>query len=117
MKNRIRPWEALMLLFTAALSALMLLLPPREAGTYTERGAASEGYEASAANGLINVNTAGAGELDLLPGIGPAKAAEIIGYRQEHGPFESVDELLEVPGIGEATLDGIAGYICLEDDE
>lgn len=53
---------------------------------------------------LINVNTATAAELDTLPYIGPSKAAAIIAYRQQHGAFTQVDDLLQVPGIGEATL-------------
>jgi competence protein ComEA len=48
----------------------------------------------------LNLNTATATELDALPGIGPAKAAAILQYRREHGPFAAVDELAGVPGFG-----------------
>lgn len=61
----------------------------------------------------ININTATASELDTLPGIGPAKAAAIIQYRTEHGPFQHVDELLEVPGIGEKTLQNLRDLITV----
>ncbi|MDE7263021.1 MAG: helix-hairpin-helix domain-containing protein [Oscillospiraceae bacterium] len=54
--------------------------------------------------GPIDINTAGADELQKLTGIGPALAQRIIDYRTEHGPFQSVEELLEVKGIGEANL-------------
>jgi competence protein ComEA len=52
----------------------------------------------------VNVNTAPAGELESLPGIGPSKAAAIIQYRTDNGPFASVDELQKVPGIGAKTV-------------
>lgn len=50
------------------------------------------------------MSTADAAALDSLPGIGPATAAAIIAYREEHGPFQSVDELENVSGIGPATM-------------
>ena len=53
----------------------------------------------------VDVNTADVDELDTLYGIGPALAQRIIDYREEHGPFNSLEELLEVKGIGEATLE------------
>lgn len=52
----------------------------------------------------IDVNTATAEQLDTLPGIGPAKAAAILAWRAEHGPFPSPEALEAVPGIGPATL-------------
>ncbi|MBB6341790.1 competence protein ComEA [Pseudomonas fluvialis] len=63
---------------------------------------ASESAQAS----LININTADAATLDReLNGIGAVKAKAIVEYRDANGPFASVDELLEVKGIGAATLD------------
>lgn len=55
--------------------------------------------------GPVDVNTAGLDELQRLKGIGPVLAQRIIDYREEHGPFQSVEDLLEVKGIGEATLE------------
>lgn len=62
----------------------------------------------------IPVNTADVYELDRLPGIGPAKAQAIVDYRTQHGPFQSTDQLLEVSGIGQATLEGLLDYITLD---
>lgn len=52
--------------------------------------------------GLLSLNKASAVELEALPGIGPALAGRIVEYRDQHGPFRSVEELQNVPGIGEA---------------
>jgi competence protein ComEA len=63
------------------------------------------------ASGKINLNTATRGELESLPGIGPVLAQRIIDYREEHGPFQSVDELLNVDGIGPALLEKIRDLV------
>ncbi len=49
----------------------------------------------------VNLNTATKDDLVALPGIGPAKAQAIVDYRNQHGPFRSIDELRKVKGIGE----------------
>ena len=77
-----------------------------------------EGVPVSGAEPLpVNVNTADAQELRLLPGIGEVKAAAILEYRLEHGPFSDVAGLLEVPGLGEATLEGFRDYVCVDTQE
>lgn len=56
--------------------------------------------------GPVNINHSGAGELETeLVGIGPDKAAAIIQYRQDHGPFASVDDLVNVKGVGQKTIE------------
>ena len=52
----------------------------------------------------IDINTATAGQLEGLKGIGPKKAAEIVKYREVNGPFKSVEDLSKVSGVGEKTL-------------
>ena len=61
-------------------------------------------------NWRVNLNTATEAELVQLPRIGPALAQRILDYREEIGGFETVDELLEVKGIGPATYEKISGY-------
>lgn len=54
---------------------------------------------------LVDINTADAQQLQTLKGVGPALAERIIAYREEHGPFTCVEDLLQVSGIGEHTLE------------
>lgn len=61
----------------------------------------------------ININTATVRELKKLEGIGDAKAEEIIAYRGENGGFKTVDELINVKGIGESTLNKIREFITV----
>ena len=68
-----------------------------------------------ASAGPVNVNTADAQTIsDELTGVGLSRAQAIIDYREENGPFESVDELLNVKGIGERTLEMNRDDILLE---
>lgn len=61
--------------------------------------------------GPLDLNTASERDLDALPGVGPATAKAIVTYRESHGPFTSVDQLLEVRGIGPAKLDQLADLV------
>lgn len=62
-------------------------------------------------DGLVNINTAGKEELMTLPGIGESKAVTILQYREEHGSFQSVEELMEIPGIKEGVFNKIKSSI------
>lgn len=62
----------------------------------------------------ISLNRATQSELEKLPGIGEKKAQAILAYRDAHGRFRTYEELLEVDGIGEATLEGLLPYLTLE---
>ena len=62
----------------------------------------------------ININTAEAQELCLLPGVGETIAARIIDYRKAHGPFNNTDEIMNVSGIGAKTYEEIKSYITVD---
>lgn len=63
--------------------------------------------------GMININTAGAAELDELSGIGPALAERIIQYRTEHGAFSKPEDLKDVAGIGDKTFEKMASQVSV----
>lgn len=62
-------------------------------------------------DGKVNINTADVQELMTIPGIGPSKAAAILQYREEHGPFNSSDAIMEVTGIGQKTFEKLESFI------
>lgn len=59
----------------------------------------------------VDINRATAAELEGLPGIGPSRAGAIVRWREEHGRFGELEDLLAVPGIGPATLEGLRGRV------
>ncbi|WP_053367202.1 helix-hairpin-helix domain-containing protein [Bacillus sp. FJAT-27245] len=67
----------------------------------------------SAENGKININKADAAGLQEIPGIGPAKAAAIIEYREKNGPFKDTAQLKEISGIGEKTYEKLESSITV----
>ena len=82
--------------------------------------AGSSGYPASStptsgagAPATVSINSADEATLETIPGIGSVKAAAILDYRSQIGAFSSIDQLLEVTGIGPATLESIRPYITL----
>lgn len=80
----------------------------------TERPAREE--EIAPVRVLVNINTATAEELETVTGIGPVLAQAILDYRAEHGDFRTLDELLEVRGIGSAKLDAMRDEITTGGD-
>jgi competence protein ComEA len=64
--------------------------------------------------GVLDLNSATLEELDLLPGIGPAKAKAILAEKKRRGGFTGIDELLDVSGIGEKTLQRLRPYVRVE---
>lgn len=76
-------------------------------------GAGGSGGSGVDSEGRVNINTANATALETLAGVGPALAARIIAWREQNGPFRSVDELTAVSGIGPSTLDGMRDQVTL----
>jgi competence ComEA-like helix-hairpin-helix protein len=71
------------------------------------------------AHGLqrVNINTADVERLTIaLPGIGPVKAQAIVTYRETYGPFTSVEQLLDVPGIGPVTMEALRPLVTVSDE-
>lgn len=80
-----------------------------------EEGAGTAGIQSGGANdGKVNLNTAGDSELQTLTGIGPAKAAVIIEYRESNGPFETIEDLKKIGGIGEKTFEKLKDHITVK---
>jgi competence protein ComEA len=75
--------------------------------TYPQAAAAAQGNASTrsgakpAVTGAVNINSASTTDLEALPGIGAKTAARIIEYRQKNGPFKKIEELMNVPGVGE----------------
>jgi competence protein ComEA len=63
--------------------------------------------------GPVSLNSADQVALETIPGVGPVTAAAILAYRDEAGPFTSIEQLLEVSGIGPATLESLRPYVTL----
>ncbi len=70
--------------------------------------------ENSTSSALVNLNTATAAELQTITGIGEKRAADIIAYREANGLFNSVDDLKNVSGIGDKTLENIRPYVTVD---
>jgi comEA protein len=62
----------------------------------------------------VEINSATVEDLQKVPGIGPTLAGRIVEFREEHGPFERIEDLLNVQGIGERTLERMRPYLKVE---
>lgn len=69
---------------------------------------------AETAAGVVNINSATAEELALLPGIGPSVAARIVAHRAENGAFRKAEELMLVRGVGEKTFERLRQWVAIE---
>lgn len=87
------------------------LVEPVAAGPVTT--SAPTGGAARSPVTMVNLNTADQAALEELPGVGPVTAGHILTWRSEHGRFTSVEELLEVSGIGERTLEQLRPHVTL----
>lgn len=99
----------------ANLSGMNLAAPVGDGDLLVVPGPGVEAPAGSAstpgAGGLLPLSTATATELENLPGVGPVLAARVVSFREQNGAFESIEDLLEVPGIGEAKLAAIRDLV------
>ncbi|MDM5195331.1 helix-hairpin-helix domain-containing protein [Bacillus hominis] len=72
-----------------------------------------EGATSSKSEGKVQINTASKEQLEKITGIGSRKAESILKYREEHGPFQKIDDLLEIDGIGTKSLEKIKDQIII----
>ena len=107
------------------LSALFLCLmfvvvyhtmPPGQSAGYTITTRIPAGDVTPEEAPPININTASASELETLDGIGPVLAERIVAYREEHGPFAAVEDLMQVKGIGEDIWNNLLERITIEEE-
>lgn len=101
-------------LFLLSVGTVYLLTPRTTQGDYTVEGQAPSEKPKTE---KVNINTADADELDALPGIGPVLAQRIIDWRTANGPFTCPEDLLQVSGIGQTTLDGLRDCITTEETQ
>jgi competence protein ComEA len=75
---------------------------------------AAEPAAANGVTGVVNINTADASQLALLPRIGEKAAQRIIEYRTQHGPFKKATDLMQVKGVGAKTFEGLSSWIAVD---
>ena len=97
-----------LLLSAAFLVFLLVSRPPAPAGVSIRPEQAWDAEDAR-----IDLNRAGAEELREIAGIGPVLSEAIVAWREENGPFQTEEDLLQVPGIGEKTLEAIRGFVMI----
>ena len=97
----------LMYMLSSLNQGAVKLIPNEEAHTRQTDSTAADGFY----NNQIDINTASAEQLSMLPGVGETIAQRIVSYRQANGLFKSIQDLIEVPGLGEKTIEAIAKYI------
>ena len=88
-----------------------VLVPSAAAGATAVAPAPAGASGGPTASAPVDLNTATAEQLDALPGIGPTTAQKIIDYRQQHGPYTSIDDLDAISGIGPAKIDSLRGLV------
>ena len=100
------------LLFAAAV--VHLTVPAAQEDGYSVTVARGAQVETAPQRPLLDINTASAAELEQLHGVGAVLAENIVAHREKHGAFSSVEELLQVKGIGEKKLAEFRHEITLE---
>ena len=104
-------------LVCAVMGALVVMIASVASSTAAaapaQRAQASKSTASDSAPAAVDINSADAEKLASLPGIGPSIAQRIVDYRKEHGPYKSVDELLNVRGVGEKLLARLRDHVTV----
>jgi len=74
----------------------------------------NESKKKSSSNGKININTATEAELETLPGVGPSTASKIVSFREKNGNFKKIEDIMNVPGIGQSKFSNMKDFICVD---
>jgi competence protein ComEA len=82
--------------------------------TISSAAMAAESQPVAPATGVVNLNTADAVQLALLPRVGAKAAQRILDYRKEHGSFKKTSDLMQVKGIGEKSFELLAAYVAVD---
>ena len=98
-------------LLSLAAAILLVAAQPQIAGAQPKAGGRAAAKAPT--TGVVNINTASAGELEALPGIGAKTAGRIVEYRQKNGPFKKIEELMNVRGVGEKNFLRLKGQITV----
>ncbi len=98
----------------ARLSGLNLAASLRDGEQIVVPGVDGDGAPAPVLDGRVRINVAGVSDLEALPGVGPVLADRIAAFRDANGPFETVEDLLDVPGIGEGKLAALRDAVALD---
>ncbi len=95
----------------ADLASLNLAATVRDGAHVVVPSVTSDNSGTASSDRSFDINTASASDLEQLPGVGPVLASRIADYRDAHGPFGAIEDLLDVPGIGESKLAAIRDAI------
>lgn len=101
---------ALALVFALSFGVYIVRIPPKVTAVPMH----SVDYEQLRKTEMVNINTASVEKLSRLPGIGDMLAERIVAYRELHGPFDAIEQLLNVEGIGEGKLNAIRSEVYVE---
>lgn len=104
--------EATAINFAMKVSDEMAVYVPKKGEE--EGGVPAGAISAAEKEGKVNLNSASAAELETLPGIGPAKSAAIIEYRDSNGPFKNIEDLKNISGIGNKTFEKLESLIAVK---
>jgi competence protein ComEA len=105
--------DLMVLNLAAPLTDGQQVLVPKKGQAIASVGTGSSGAVGGTTGALVNINTADEPTLETLNGVGPVTAAAIIKYREENGPFATVDQLDAVSGIGPATLEELRDQVTV----